>query len=109
MIRVFIELDSARGQELDEHVAQLEIVNDMADTRASGGKLGSYRVRLSRPLERTINARIRGFPRKNMDAVDLVLWALAACVGGRSGIVCPGRVKTSPKASGRTEKASKKA
>ena len=88
MIRVTIELLPG-GYEAGRKVLGIaEIANDGQDTGATDGRLGSYRVRLSK-REPKVNevwrrGQVHGFPRKRLGAWDLVYQALRACVGDRN-------------------------
>lgn len=84
MIVVTIELWPKGDQARKRHLGTAIITNDATGSEG----LGNYRVTLSRrgqPDRPWRLSQVRGFPRQQLGAYDLLYRALAACVGGRNG------------------------
>ncbi len=83
MLRITIELLPYGSEAHKKHLGTMEIAND-----GTGGlSTGNYNVRLSKrgqPKTLWKVGRVLGFPRKRLGAYDLMLRALAACIGSRN-------------------------
>lgn len=88
MIRVTVELVSAIDPIRNRVLGVAEIVNDGVRIRETGGKRGSYIVRLSQwapSLTRTWRkGRIGDFDRRQRGPWDLLFLALRTTVGARN-------------------------
>ncbi len=95
MIRVTVELCSARGREHDKVLGVCQITNDGETSFLSGGARGSYKVTLSKwaPKLKEIwmRGRVENFDRVSRGPWDLLYLALRACVGKRNADDAPMR------------------
>lgn len=88
MIRVTVELRSARGRQYDEVLGVAEIVNDGIESRLTHGTKGSYDVRITKrgkaASQTWKTGRVEGFMRRKYGAWDLLYLALKEIIGERN-------------------------
>lgn len=87
MIKVTIELCPGGDESRARHLGTARISNDLGDTLASEGRLGSYDVELSkwgRPDVTWKRGKVKGFRRQTRGPWDLLLLALLTTVGKRN-------------------------
>lgn len=87
MIRVTVELLPHGDESRKRHLGTCEIANDLEESLASRGDLGSYAVRLSKwgqPTQTWKRGRVGGFDRIKRGPWDLLYLALKDTVGYRN-------------------------
>ncbi len=88
MIRVTIELISAIHPNRNTVLGVAEIANDEKTSNETGGRLGSYSVKLSKwaPMLNDVwkRGRVENFDRVKRGPWDLLYLALRSCVGSRN-------------------------
>lgn len=88
MIRVTVELCPGGDESRARVLGIARIANDLHDSLATGGDLGSYRATFSKwaPKESEVWKRgtVRGFDRKGRGPWDLLFLALRSAVGARN-------------------------
>jgi hypothetical protein len=88
MLRVTIELISAVHSSRSTVLGIAEIINDGETSNKTGGKLGSYSVKLSKwaPMLSDVwkRGQVKDFDRVKRGPWDLLYLALRSCVGKRN-------------------------
>lgn len=88
VIRVTVELVSARGEAHNEVLGCAVIANDGVRSQQTGGARGSYDVALSKRGAKVNEiwrcGKVKDFNRKRLGAWDLLYLALRATVGERN-------------------------
>jgi len=88
MLKVTLELVSARGPKHNRLLGVAHIINRGQTSFESGGQLGEYSVTLSKwapkHTETWKKGEVLGFPRRSRGPWDLLYLALRACVGKRN-------------------------
>lgn len=83
MLRITVQLVSARGPMYDRTLGVCEIANDGTTSEATEGEKGSYNVKLSKfapKLKETWKrGRVEGFDRVKRGPWDLLYLALKSC------------------------------
>ena len=85
MIRVTIELLPGGSEDEKSHLGTIDIWNDLSSSNLRS--VGNYKARVSRkgqPKSTWKGAEVKGFPRKQKGAYDLLYLVLKAVVGDRN-------------------------